>query len=92
MAFGIAVIQRSCHHPSSPWAGDEGCCEVGKAQYATGLVIARPERTALDQYLERLGTLTGSARPRTVMIHGWTFNPAAEALAAAPPDRCCPQR
>jgi hypothetical protein len=50
---------------------------LGWYEDATGLVITPPGRAALEQDLERLGTLTGSARPRTAMIHGWTFNPAA---------------
>jgi hypothetical protein len=50
---------------------------LGWYEDATGLVITPPGRAALEQDLERLGALTGSARPRTAMIHGWTFNPAS---------------
>jgi hypothetical protein len=50
---------------------------LGWYEDASGLVITPPGRAALEQYLKRLGALTGSARPRTAMIHGWTFSPAA---------------
>jgi hypothetical protein len=50
---------------------------LGWYEDASGLVITPPGRAALEQYLEQLGALTGSARPRTAMIHGWTFSPAA---------------
>jgi hypothetical protein len=50
---------------------------LGWYEDASGLVITPPGRDALEQYIERLGALTGSARPRTSMIHGWKFSPAA---------------
>jgi hypothetical protein len=64
------------------WMGLTGLT-LGWSEDAAGLVIAPPGRAALEQYLERLGTLAGSARPRTSMIHGWTFNPAAVVANAA---------
>jgi hypothetical protein len=50
---------------------------LGWYEDASGLVITPSGRAALEQYLERLGAMAGSARPKTAMIHGWTFSPAA---------------
>jgi hypothetical protein len=50
---------------------------LGCDKDATGLVTTPPRRAALERYFEGLGTLTGSVRPRTGKIYGWTFNPAA---------------
>jgi hypothetical protein len=56
---------------------------LGWYEDASGLVITPPGRAALGQYLKRLDKLKGAARPRTSVIHGRTFSPAAAAANTA---------
>jgi hypothetical protein len=50
---------------------------LGWYEDANGVAVSDSGRAGLDVYLQTLGVLAGTAKPRTGAIRGWTFPPAA---------------